>query len=76
VLINMKKSSSAAAAIRGDADAYANPCVAGGRWFGDERSSSRAPSRRGVRGEPGGGGAPVALDRVHGLRQEQHHIIQ
>jgi hypothetical protein len=36
--------------------------VAGGGWFGDERRSSRAPSRRGVRGEPGGGGAPVALD--------------
>jgi hypothetical protein len=72
VLINMTKY--ATAAIYGDADAYVNPCVVdGSRTRG---RSSRVSSRCGVRGEPCGGGALVALDQVRGLCQEQRHIIQ
>jgi hypothetical protein len=60
VSIKMKKH--VAAAICGDVDAYLNPCMADGS--GKRARSLRAPSRRGVRGELGGGGGPVALDRV------------
>jgi hypothetical protein len=64
----------AVAAIHGDADAYVNPCVADGS--GMRGRSSSVSSRCGVRGEPCGGRAPIALDQVGGLRQEHHHIIQ
>jgi hypothetical protein len=73
IFINLNKSA-AAVAIRGDADACVNLCAADGS--GTKGRSSRAPSRRSVRGVPDGGRFPVALDRVRGLRQEHRHIIQ